>query len=328
MAASKNFRLLFFGCDHFSIRTINPIYEIQRCKIDLVTKPDTALERWAKQRNLKVNYWKNGIKHCTFDEKPNLGLVSSFGSLIDVETIELFQYGLFNIHPSLLPKYRGSSPIQHAILNGDKTTGVTIIQIPPVPKFDVGDIVLQESIEIETREYACHLSSRLADVGSKMFLNFMDNYVHCLEQKVPQSSHEVTFAKKLKPKMGLMNFRIHSSDFLDRKFRAFHTYIDLYFEFRGSKVLLDAMLDPKAIKGEILEKLNLKGNQRSCDSMFAPEGAIQYAPLSQAICIKCSDGKWLPFKKLKMESKAFMSALEFHNGYLSNMKSGECVSDC
>lgn len=318
---NDKFKILFFGTDIFSFRTLKPIIE-SRCfeNFEIVTKPQCDVETFAEENNLNYHYWKpNFSDNFNSNVKPNIGLVSSFGNLIDVNTIRLFKYGLFNLHPSLLPKYRGSTPIQHAILNGDSETGLTIFQIPPIEKFDVGDIIVQRKVNIKEKEYAQQLSVRLASIGSEMFIELLKNYDKCMLNKRAQGSEGRSYAKKIKPERGLLNFKTESFVDIERKVRAFTGWIDLYFLWKDKRVYVYDMI--------FIDLGKVDSVYEELFSSTPTLGSIFFSR-NNAICIKCRDNKWLAFRKVRMENKPILSALDFSNGYLSKYIHSEAVTDC
>lgn len=327
MTICDKFRILFFGSDIFSIKSLQPILEKQPYKtIEIVTKPGTKLDSWARNVKLKRYYWTEGLKDYRPNIQPTIGLVASFGNMIDPTTVNIFKYGLFNVHPSLLPRYRGSTPIQHAILNGDTLTGVSIIKIPPIEKFDIGDIVLQETIGIEPREYASELMKRLGLFGGQMLVDLLNDYNKCIKNTKHQSSEGMCYAKKLKPEMGLLNFKEDTWLKIDRKVRAFTSFIDLYFFWLGRQVKVADFLNPNDIDNSALDNYFLFNSSYKVESLLRP-GTIVHSKKTKAIAIKCSDGLWLAFRRVKIESKPFMSASEFYNGYLSKCTNDKLITD-
>lgn len=334
------FRLLFFGSDVFSIRVLKHLLERRLCPIQVITKSHSLLDKFSAQKQLIKYNWPHDIE--TINNGPNIGLVASFGSLIDETTVNKFKYGLFNVHPSLLPKYRGSTPVQAAIFNGDKETGCTIMRIPPIAKFDVGEIILQQSLSIRNKEYALELRDRLADLGAELAEHFLLNYDQSLLQARPQSDESRSYAKKLKPEQGRLNFRTDVSDYIDRKVRAYSGFIDLFIMcLSGLKVRLDDMKDPVDVESYDLNKLvSSYVKQRSISSsgvikedrdesgyIEIPAGTMFFHKIRRLLCIKCADARWLAFGCATPESKSKMSAMDFYNGYLTKVDLKSWITD-
>lgn len=331
---AKQFNLLFFGSDAFSIIVLKHLLDANLCSIQVVTKNHSLVDKFSTHHKISKYQWPLNLSDSQNRiNEFNIGLVASFGQLIDVETINLFKRGLFNVHPSLLPRYRGSTPIQTAILEGVKETGCTIMRIPPINKFDIGDIILQEKVEIRRREYALELRDRLASLGAKMTVNLLKNYDHCLSLARPQDSNNRSYAKRLKSEQGLINFKSESSTQIDNKVRAFTGFLELYtYCLNGLKVRLEDMRDPDIVESYDLN--NLSANQirmnHSIDEkgdVDLPAGTMFFHKTRRIVCIKCSNNRWVVFEHITPEFKPKMSGLDFYNGYLSRVSREEMKTD-
>lgn len=323
------FRLLFFGSDSFSVRVLSNLVRKKVVPLDVVTNNGTLLDHFSIENQIKTHRWP--LREPTkIEENYDIGLVASFGHLIDLDTIRRFKNGLFNVHPSLLPRYRGSSPIQAAILDGLSETGCTIMKISEVPKFDVGDIVLQERLVIEPGEYAFELSDRLADLGANLTQKLLLDYDNLVKNSKPQSDGLRSYAKKIKPEQGLIRFKSETSIAIDRKVRAYTGYIELYtICLQGLRVRLSSMRDPTEIEGYNLERA-LRIHQKSLGSdsySEVPPGAIFFHKPRQILGFKAADKKWVSFDYCTPDQKPRMSSLDFYNGYLSSFDPDETTTD-
>jgi len=167
---------------------------------------DTFFETIARGPRGGVAVEKNGIKLSNID----LALVYAYGDLIPKEILSLPKYGFWNIHPSLLPKYRGPSPIASPLINGDKITGVTIIKMDE--EIDHGPIIAQESYTIKDTDYRLDLETKLTDLGFKMFRKLIlkgeDTFFETIARgKITEQNHkEATYTKKLSKNDGFIEF--------------------------------------------------------------------------------------------------------------------------
>jgi len=127
--------------------------------------------------------------------KPDLIAVAAYGQILPQTLLDIPPHGCLNVHTSLLPRYRGAAPIQWAILNGDRETGVTIMQI--VPELDAGDIVTQASTPITADDTAQTLHDRLADLGADLLVQTIPDYLSGKLKPVPQNAGEVVYARKI-----------------------------------------------------------------------------------------------------------------------------------
>lgn len=321
---ANQFNLLFFGSDSFSIIILKHLLGANLCPVQVVTKPFSLVDKFSAHHRISRHRWPLDLLDSTIKDRFNIGLVASFGQLIDVNTINSFKNGLFNVHPSLLPQYRGSTPIQTAILDGVKETGCTIMRIPPIDKFDIGDIILQERVEIERREYASKLRDRLATIGACMTERLLNNYDECLSFAKPQGDSGRSYAKKLKLEQGLINFKSESATRVDHKVRAFTGFLELYtYCLGGLKIRLEDMRDPSEVERYDLNNLAINQSRLKSaideDNTDVPAGTIFFHKVRHVVCIKCSDNKWAVFDYITPEFKPRMSGLDFYNGYLSKV---------
>uniref|UniRef100_A0A8C5S8X6 methionyl-tRNA formyltransferase n=1 Tax=Laticauda laticaudata TaxID=8630 RepID=A0A8C5S8X6_LATLA len=155
-------RVLFFGTDHFSaeiLRALQAARWVFRGEepdqivdhLEVVTLPPShskvlPVKKYAEQLQLPIHIWPDVGAWENFD----VGVVASFGRLLSEDLIQKFPYGMLNVHPSYLPRWRGPAPIIHTVLHGDTVTGVTVMQIRP-KRFDVGPIIKQEEFAVPPR---------------------------------------------------------------------------------------------------------------------------------------------------------------------------------
>lgn len=328
------FRLLFFGSDQFSIRVLKNLLDRQLCPIRVVTRAHTVLDKFSANRQLIRHVWRDGLDDVD-PETFNIGLVASFGNMIDERTVNRFAYGLFNVHPSLLPQYRGSTPIQATIFDNRKVTGCTIMRIPPIPKFDIGEIVLQETVAVADREYAVDLRDRLADLGARMVENLLLDYDSCLKNAQPQGEENKSLARKLKPEQGHLQFKVETSDLIDRKVRAYSGSIDLYMTCLGGlRVRLDGMVEPRKVDTFDLDRLVMQllncdrtGPIGDDDGVKLSAGVMYFHKIRRLLCIRSADRRWLAFEWATPDRKSRMSAADFYNGYLSKLPRNCRITD-
>ncbi|XP_072106266.1 methionyl-tRNA formyltransferase, mitochondrial-like [Mobula birostris] len=164
-------RILFFGTDAFAQRTLQEVHRHSSLcdgnllieRLEVVTLPDTKygelpVRRYARLNEITLHDWPCLTECHHFD----VGIVVSFGVLLSDTLIEQFPYGILNLHPSLLPRWRGPAPIFHTLIHGDQVTGVTIMQIRP-KRFDIGPILSQQKTPVPPRCTADDLGVILAE---------------------------------------------------------------------------------------------------------------------------------------------------------------------
>lgn len=220
-------------------------------------------------------------------------VVTAFGQILPKEILELYRYGAINVHASLLPAYRGASPIQWAILNGEKTTGITIMQMDE--GLDTGDILYQDEINIAPDETAGVLHDRLSMLGGECIVKALDMIADGTVNPRPQGEATTGYAGMLSKKMGRLDFTKPAKE-LDRIIRAYNPWPSAY-----------AYLDGKMIK---IWDVMVTGN---VDSDCKP-GDV-YGIDKMGFYIATGKGG-LRVLSLQPEGKRQMSAGEFQRGYM------------
>jgi methionyl-tRNA formyltransferase len=135
---------------------------------------------------------------------PDLMIVVDFGQFLKKHLLDLPSKGAINVHPSLLPKYRGAAPIQRAVANGDTETGVSILYV--TEKMDAGDIILQEPVSIDDEDTALTLEPKLAEVGASLLIKALGLIREERVIRLPQDESHVTFARKLAKEDGRIDW--------------------------------------------------------------------------------------------------------------------------
>ena len=156
------------------------------------------VEELAKSHNIEIMYADNINEPIFYDtlksKKIDVGIVASFGKIIPKNVLKVFPFGLVNIHPSLLPKYRGSTPIQSSIINNDTATGTTLFIIDEL--VDHGPILGQISTQMTLNDDFNSLKQKLGLLGAKLIINLLPNYVDRKISIKPQEEELATFTKK------------------------------------------------------------------------------------------------------------------------------------
>lgn len=166
--------------------------------------------------------------------EPDLLLVASYGELLDQELLDLPPMGCLNVHASLLPRHRGASPVQAAILAGDAETGVSIQRM--VLKLDAGDVLLEERLAIGERETAGELFNRLADLGAECAVRALELVERGAATYTPQDPAGVTRCRKLKKQHGRLDWAQDVAA-IDRRVRAMTPWPSAWTTLPGGRVL-------------------------------------------------------------------------------------------
>lgn len=223
---------IFFGTDEFAMIVLDALKRADFTIVAEITKPIPA-----KQLTLPP---------------AELGVVAVYGKILPQRILEHFRYGVLNIHPSLLPKYRGPSPIRTAIANGDSETGVTIIRLNN--EMDGGDIIAKQSLRIESDERHATLRDRLAQAGADLLVSVIPDYIAGKIQLQPQDNSQATFTKMLTRDDGKVDLQSDSAESIYNKFRAYEGWPGIWTLHKGKRVkILDCRL-----AGGILEILEVQ----------------------------------------------------------------------
>lgn len=238
----KKIRLIFFGNEQLAQGLENPAtpifdalnsdrnYEI--CAIILPKNPENSANKSRKNQKLKIisRATENKIPVIFADEEKNLdetlrkfhaeiGILASFGRIVKSSTIDVFPRGILNLHPSLLPKYRGSTPIESAIIGGDAETGISLMNL--VAKMDAGGIFAQEKIAISAEISKQELYEKLAILGAKMLIENLPGILRGEISARAQDENFATFTRQLSKNSGVLNPILETANEIERKIRAF-----------------------------------------------------------------------------------------------------------
>jgi len=204
-------RTLFLGSPEFAVPALHAIHGSRHELALVVTQPPRPAGRGRRLRPTAVAeagraLGLNVAEPVRLDEAvvaqfralaPAALCVVAYGKLLRPEVLELAEHGAINVHPSSLPRFRGASPIQAAVLAGDETTGVTTMRLDE--GLDTGDILLQESTLIGAEEDAVQLAERLADLGAALLVRTLDGLDNGTVEPRPQDDEGATYAPKLEP---------------------------------------------------------------------------------------------------------------------------------
>ena len=249
MSNTSPIRFSFFGSSRFSVLILDELERAGILPISVITTPDkpqgrhltltpTLVKSWAVQRNIPVH--DPEILDSSFAEKiateqAQVFVVASYGKIIPASIINIPPRKTLNIHPSLLPIFRGASPLQSAILHDTKDTGITLMRIDE--KIDHGPIVAQEKIHVAEWPTYDVLEKEMAEKGAQLLIRTLPQWINGSISEQEQDHVAATFTKKIVKEDGLVDLTGNAySNFL--KIQAFHTWPQAYFfhEHAGKKI--------------------------------------------------------------------------------------------
>ena len=229
-------------------------------------------------------------------------VVAAFGQILSKEILEMPRFGCLNIHASLLPAYRGASPIQYAVINGDKESGVTIMQMDE--GIDTGDILMQRSVEIDEDETGGSLFDKLSEVGSGLITEALDLLEKGELTPVKQDEAKSSHVGMLRKEDGLINW-LRSAEEIERLIRGTDPWPGAYTYFRA-----------KSLK---IWKAEVTGGSVGENRAKAAPGYITGID-KDSFYVSCGEGT-LRITQLQAEGKKRMSCADYLRGV--KMETGE-----
>lgn len=312
-------RLIFAGSSKFAVPTLKMLINQQKHSlVAVITQPDTKKGRGlkedavspVKQEALKhsVEIWQpESINNSSFvkqleNSKVDLMIVIAYGQKISDDVLKIPSKGCINAHPSLLPKYRGASPVNYAILNGDKKTGITVFKI--ANKMDAGDIIKQVVIDIKDDETFVELDFRLSIESACIMQGALDDMENGLIKLIPQDETKVIYAPKFKKSDGEIDWNKTSQQIINQ-IKAMYPWPGGYTTFQSH--------GKSAIKIDILEAQRYTLNEQACLTKLPPGNITEIN--NNGIVVSCGQGEYLNIKRLKPAGSKVLMAKEFSNGY-------------
>lgn len=248
----KNIKFVFFGTSDFSLKILDILRKNNFIPDLIVTVPDKPkgrkkelspppIKTWARKYN--INFIQPVSLKKLDDDSPvksmdyDLFIVAAYGKIIPRDIINAPKYGTINVHPSILPKYRGPSPIQYFILSGEEETGVTIMLIDE--EVDHGPIIRSEKLKMQSEKLNFkRLEDKLAELGGEILVEVMPEWINGEIKPLEQDHSKVTFTKKITKEEGYVDLEKDNPEIIYRKFRAFYPWPGIYFftEKAGKKI--------------------------------------------------------------------------------------------
>lgn len=244
--SGTNMKVIFFGTPDYVLPILKVLYKNYELVAVVTQEPKlvgrkqlksfSPVDKWAFKHKIPVyTNWKEELPQA------NLGVCAAFGKIIPDKVILHFPSGILNIHPSLLPKYRGASPIQNQIIDGVKETGISIIKMDS--KMDHGPIVSFIKDEIRDDDTNETLRIRLFEKSAKFLISLIPNYLNQRINLKPQDENKASYTKMINKNDGFIDINKMTPTEIDRKFRAFHpwpgiwTYVNENESKRRLKIL-------------------------------------------------------------------------------------------
>lgn len=241
--------IVFMGTPDFAEGSLKAIYQAGHNIIGVVTNPDrpkgrgmkllpSEVKEFALEKGLKIYQPVKIRKNEEFIEEirklnPDVICVVAYGKLLPKKILDIPRYGCINVHASLLPKYRGAAPIQWAVLNGDKTTGVTTMYMDI--GMDTGDIILKEEVEIGEEETTGELWDRLTKIGGKLLVKTLQQIEKGVAPREKQGE-DFTIAPMLSKEMARIDWDSKTAQEIKNLVRGLNPIMGAFTYLNGKKI--------------------------------------------------------------------------------------------
>lgn len=309
-----NNTVAFLGTAPFALPSLKMMLENSFSLAGIITRPDRPAGRGKKislppvkemaleyKQKLFQPHNKAELESILRDLKPKIIVCVAYGMILPPAVLEIPPLGAINVHPSLLPAYRGAAPVQRVLLAGEKETGVSVFFMSP--KMDAGDIILQERVSIDPEENFGMLYNRLAVLGAEKLLEALKMILKGNASRLPQDDEKATYAPPLSPEDEVI---VWSKDarFIANQVRALDPFPGAYTYYRGKRLKIWKAVPEK---------------QFSEAELFSFPGTICRVEKDSLAVSTAED--LLKIYELQLEGKKRMATEDFLKGY--SLQAGE-----
>ena len=255
--------IVFFGTPQFAVPTLEALLGSRHRVALVVTQPDRRRGRGQKVTDapVKAAALKRSVEvyqperlrdpmvaDVLHRHEPDLGVVAAYGKLIPADLLRLPRRGMLNVHASLLPSYRGAAPVHRAVINGEKETGVTIMQM--VEALDAGDMLAKATRPIGTDETSEEVERALAQSGAHLLLDTLDRLEAGAMRPEPQDESASSYATRLTKEEGLLDWTLSARQ-IHNRVRGLYPWPHAYSFLDGARlVILKTQLEDPATRLE------------------------------------------------------------------------------
>jgi methionyl-tRNA formyltransferase len=299
-------RIVFFGTPAFAVPTLDALLASRHEVVGVVTQPDRPTGRGQRVAAppVKASATAHGIpvwqperlKDEVFleayrDLAPDLGVVAAYGKILPEVVLQIPRLGLLNVHASLLPRWRGASPIHHAVMSGDTETGVTIMRV--VKALDAGAMLATDRRPIGPDETSADIEHDLARRGAALLVATLDDVEAGVAVETPQDDALATYAPRIEKTDGIVDWRLGVTA-IHNLVRGLRPWPLAQAWLQGERVML---LRTRAFEGPI--------------EPAAPGTIVQTKP---SLVVAAGDGRGLEILELQPEGRRAMAARDFLAG--------------
>lgn len=316
-------RIIFMGTPDFAQESLAGVVEAGHQVVGVVTNPDkpkgrgmkmmiSPVKEYSLQKQLPI-YQPERIRNNTeFLEtlrqlNPDVICVVAYGKILPKELLEIPKLGCINVHGSLLPKYRGAAPIQWAVLNGEKVTGITTMYMDE--GMDTGDMILKEEVSIGEDETTGELWNRMAKVGANLLVKTLTLIEQGTAPRMKQGN-DFTIAPMLKKEMAKINWEEQNATQIKNLVRGLNPIMGAYSYCKGKKIKLWKV--QRLTQEELLEKFPAL-QEYVCKMKDIVPGTVLFSDSKQGLYIKAKDGI-IQALEVQGENAKKMNILDFLRG--------------
>ena len=301
-------KIVFMGTPDFAEKSLEAVYNAGHEILAVVTNPDrpkgrgmkmvaSPVKEFAVSKDLKIYQPEKVRKNIEFIEEikalePDVICVVAYGKILPKEILEIPKLGCINVHGSLLPKYRGAAPIQWAVINGEKVTGVTTMYMDV--GMDTGDMILKEKTEIAPDETTGELWDRLAIIGADLLVKTLEQIENKTAPRIPQGE-DFSMAPMLEKEMSKIDWESKTAQEIKNLVRGLNPIMGTYAYLNGKKI--------KIWKVDVVE----------ADSKDIKNGTVLKSDSKDGLYIKAKDGV-IKVLEIQGENAKRMNVQDFLRG--------------
>ena len=323
-------KILFMGTPDFAMESLKALYEAKYNIVGVVTNPDrpkgrgmkmiaSPVKEYALEKHLEVyqpEKVRNNEEFLNTVKKinPDLICVVAYGKILPKELLEIPKMGCINVHGSLLPKYRGAAPIQWAVLNGDKKTGITTMYMNE--GMDTGDMILKEEVQIGKNETTGELWERLSKIGAKLLVETVEKIEDGTAPREKQPE-DFTMAPMLHKEMANIDWDNKDATQIKNLVRGLNPIMGAYTYLNGKKIKFWKV--EKLTTEELAQKYNEMNEYMDYIKKVQP-GTVLFSNVKQGLYIKCNNDI-ISVIEIQGENSRKMNILDFLRG--NSINAGE-----
>ena len=281
-------KIVFMGTPDFAEKSLEAVYNAGHEILAVVTNPDrpkgrgmkmvaSPVKEFAVSKDLKIYQPEKVRKNIEFIEEikalePDVICVVAYGKILPKEILEIPKLGCINVHGSLLPKYRGAAPIQWAVINGEKVTGVTTMYMDV--GMDTGDMILKEKTEIAPDETTGELWDRLAKIGADLLVKTLEQIENKTAPRIPQGE-DFLMAPMLDKEMSKIDWESKTAQEIKNLVRGLNPIMGTYAYLNGKKIKIWKVDVVKANSEDTKNGTVLKSDSKDGLYIKAKDGVIK-----------------------------------------------------